>query len=94
MANNQRNGNRDDDNDTKKGGGTGKSGSHQGSKAEPERRAPVKKNAAPRTGNTDHFFPDKKEMVFRLSPFLAKCSPWKLWIRVFLSGRFWTLPRI
>jgi len=32
MANNQRNGNRDDDNDTKKGSSTGKSGSHQGSK--------------------------------------------------------------
>jgi hypothetical protein len=31
MANNQRNGTRDDD--TKKGGGTGKSGSHQGSKS-------------------------------------------------------------
>jgi hypothetical protein len=34
MANtNQRNGNRDDDNDAKKGGGTRKSGSHQGSKS-------------------------------------------------------------
>jgi hypothetical protein len=33
MANTQRNGNRDEDNDTKKGGGTGKSGSHQGSKS-------------------------------------------------------------
>lgn len=33
MANNQRNGNRDDADNTKKGGGTGKPGSQQGSKS-------------------------------------------------------------